>query len=87
MLTLVLLLLLLLRRRRKQALEGSDTNINNSSSRTSVILWPVITGDNCCRIHEAGLLRVAGLHNCELVSAAFSSDLAATPYAMLVDHK
>lgn len=47
-----------------------------------------VRGDNWLGTHEAGLLRVAGLHpNCELVDAQFHDDILATPYCVLVDHE
>lgn len=46
-----------------------------------------IRSDNWLGTHEAGLLRVAGLHaGCEVVDAQFASGVAATPYCVLVDH-
>ncbi|CAN0394058.1 unnamed protein product, partial [Hapterophycus canaliculatus] len=46
-----------------------------------------VRGDNWLGIHEAALLRVAGLHpKCEVVHAQFVSGIAETPYCVLVDH-
>lgn len=47
-----------------------------------------LRGDNWLGIHEAGLLRVAGLHRgCEVVDAQFASGVKMTPYCVLVDHE
>lgn len=46
-----------------------------------------VRGDNWLGIHEAALLRVAGLHpNCEVIDAQFRDDVQATPYCIMVDH-
>ncbi|CAM9453435.1 unnamed protein product [Discosporangium mesarthrocarpum] len=37
-------------------------------------------------VHEAALLKMAGLHNCELVFAHFGNGLRETPYCIMVDH-
>lgn len=47
-----------------------------------------LRGDNWLGIHEAGLLRVAGLNRgCEVVDAQFASGVKTTPYCLLVDHE
>lgn len=46
-----------------------------------------VRGDNWLGTHEAGLLRVAGLHSgCEVVDAQFANGIKVTPYCVLVDH-
>ncbi|CAN0231217.1 unnamed protein product, partial [Laminaria digitata] len=69
------------RGRRKWASSHADDDNINGDGRLS------LRGDNWLGTHEAGLLRVAGLHpGCELVDAQFTSGIEATPYCLLVDH-
>lgn len=60
---------------------SSSSSINHSAPQVS------LRGDNWLGTHEAGLLRMAGLHpGCEVVDANFVSELIATPYCVLIDH-
>eukprot|EP00816_Leptocylindrus_hargravesii_P010370 CAMPEP_0196822226 /NCGR_PEP_ID=MMETSP1362-20130617/82634_1 /TAXON_ID=163516 /ORGANISM="Leptocylindrus danicus, Strain CCMP1856" /LENGTH=736 /DNA_ID=CAMNT_0042201723 /DNA_START=96 /DNA_END=2307 /DNA_ORIENTATION=+ len=46
-----------------------------------------ITSDNICSMHEAALLKHAGLNQSELVYAQFQSSFTHTPYSITIDHK
>ncbi|KAG5189207.1 hypothetical protein JKP88DRAFT_302526 [Tribonema minus] len=73
--------------RRRRALARLSATWDSAQAGAPRAGAPRVDGDNCWRVNEAGLLRIAGLHDCELVYATFAGGMQQTPYAVFVDHE
>jgi len=74
-------------RRRAMAKQNDSFDSEEFELRNCSNKFPIVKGDNCFHTHEAALLKVAGLNDCELAFATFQNDVNLTPYAILIDHE
>lgn len=60
----------------------------SAESEQRLIHEVLVEGDNCCKLHKAGLSMFTKLlDRCELVFVSFKNDTTHKPYGVFVDHK